>query len=247
MNQALSNIDLRLANLLRYGVIAELDEANPDGPRATVDLGDVVTDWLPWFTPRAGADRTWWAPEPGEQVMVLSPSGELSQGTILPAINSGVNPANGGRRTLQRTTYADGTIVEYDRDAHKVTVDASASNGAVVVNVGAGQVTVNCATATVNASSSVTLDTPRTHCTGTLTVDGDTLVKGAATVQGATTCQAGLAVSGGAGGAAATITGALTATSTVTGGSVKTAAGVDLDGHHHTAQGATAPTTKAQA
>lgn len=217
MSQALSDIDRRLANLLRYGVVAELDEKNADGPRATVDLGDVVTDWLPWFTPRAGADRTWWAPEPGEQVMVLSPSGELSQGTILPAINSTVNPANGDRRTLQRETYADGTVVQYDRAAHQLLVDASASNGAVVVNVGAGQVTVNCATATVRASSSVTLDTPNTRCTGVLTVDGNAVVKGSATITGA-----------------------------ITGATVATAAGIGLAAHHHTAQGSTAATTAAQ-
>lgn len=262
MSQALSDLDRRLANLLRYGVIADLDEKNADGPRATVDLGDVVTDWLPWFTPRAGADRTWWAPEPGEQVMVLSPSGELSQGTILPAINSRVNTPNGDRRTLERKTYADGTVVQYDRAAHQLLVDASASNGTVVVNVGAGTVTVNCDQATVNAAtsttvntktaavhatSSVTLDTPSTHCTGALTVDGNAVLKGTATVLGLTTCQAGLAVSGGAGGVAATVTGVMNVTGAVTGGSLKTAAGIDVDGHHHTAQGATSPTTKAQA
>lgn len=227
MTQALSELDRRLANLLRYGVIAQLDEAHA---RATVDLGDVTTEWLPWFALRAGGDTAWWAPEPGEQVMVFSPSGELAMGTILPGIYSDAHPANGDRKTLQRVTYADGTIVQYDRAAHQLKIDATASSGAVLVDVGSGSVTVNCATATVKATTSVTLDTPATHCTGALTVDGNTLVKGTATVQGATALQAG-----------ATVTGAMAATGAVTSG------GIGLASHHHTAQGATSPTTAAQA
>lgn len=221
MMQSLSELDRRLANLLRYGVIAQLDEANA---RASVDLGEVVTDMLPWFADRAGADTSWWAPEPGEQVMVFSPSGELAMGVILPGIYSTAHPANGNVKTLKRVTYADGTVVQYDRAAHQLTIDTSASNGAVVVNAGTGNVTVNCAAATVKATGSVTLDTPSTHCTGALVVDGTTNLKGT------TTCGADVIASG-----------------TITGGKVKTSAGIDVDAHHHTAQGATSPTTKAQA
>jgi phage baseplate assembly protein V len=233
MMQSLSELDRRLANLLRYGVIAQLDEV---AARATVDLGEVTTDWLPWFALRAGPDTSWWAPEPGEQVMVFSPSGELAMGTILPGIYSNAHPANGNAKTLRRTTYADGTVVQYDRAAHQLTVDTSASNGAVVVNAGGGNVTVNCAAATVKATDSVTLDTPNTHCTGGLTVDGATVLKGTATVQGATALQAG-----------ATVTGAMTASGAVTGATVATSGGIGLATHHHTAQGSTSPTTAAQA
>jgi phage baseplate assembly protein V len=211
--------DRRIANLIRVGVIAQLDETHADGPRVTVDLGDVVTTWLPWLTLRAGEDRAWWAPEPGEQVLVLSPSGELAQGFVLAGIPSDLYPANGDRKTLRRTTFKDGTVVEYDREAHQLKVDASASNGAVVVEVGTGSVTINCATATVNATTSahlttpqatvtasgnVTLDTPTVHCTHNLQVDG-----------------------------AVTAAGNVTSSGTVQGATVKTAGGIDLATHHH--------------
>lgn len=207
MMQSLSELDRRLANLLRYGTIAQLDEARA---RATVDLGDITTEWLPWFALRAGADTAWWAPEPGEQVMVFSPSGELAMGTILPGIYSDAHPANGDRKTLQRTTYADGTVVQYDRVAHQLKVDATASNGTVLVDVGSGSVTVNCATAIVKASTSVTLDTPATHCTGALTVDGAAQLKSGATV-----------------------TGDVVASGAITGGTVATSGGIGLAAHHH--------------
>jgi phage baseplate assembly protein V len=228
MTFPLAELDRRLANLLRHGTIAAVNETHPDGPRATVALDDnTTTDWLAWITLRAGPDATWWAPEPGEQVMVLSPSGELSVGRILPGVPSDAFPAVGNTKEVQRTVYKDGTIVEYDRVAHQLKVDASASNGAVLVDVGTGSVTVNCATAvvhattsvavttlqaTVTASTSVTLDTPTVHCTHDLQVDGN-----------------------------ATVTG------TITGGTIVTAGGIGLAAHHHTAQGPTAPTTAAQA
>lgn len=200
MMQVLGEIDRRLANLLRYGTIAALDAANA---RVTVNLDDCTTDWLPWFAARAGGDRSWWAPEVGEQVMVLSPSGELSHGCVLPAIFQDAHPANGNSKDLHRVTFSDGTVVTYDRAGHALTVDASASNGSVTVNTGTGNVTVNCNQATVHAVSSVTLDTPVTNCTGNLNVTG-------------LTTTGGLTSLGTAGGGGATITGNVTVTGATT-------------------------------
>lgn len=208
-----SEADRRLANLIRVGVIADVDLVNA---LATVDLGEVITDWLPWLTHRAGGDRTWWAPDAGEQVIVLSPSGELAQGVILPGIYQDDHPQNGNTANIHRTTYSDGSVVEYDRAVHRLTV-----------TVGTGSVVVNCATATVNAATSTTLNTPETFCKGKLTVDG--LITGSG----------GLAISGGSG---AAVQGNITST----GGDIK-ADTISLKGHHHTEQGDGASTSAAQA
>lgn len=59
-----------LANLLRLGTVAQLDVAEA---RVKVDIGGLVTDWVPWVpwvTGRAGATRTWSAPRVGEQVLL---------------------------------------------------------------------------------------------------------------------------------------------------------------------------------
>ena len=80
----LADINSRLARMMRIGTVVELDEAAAR-VRVTCGAGDgkITTAWLPWITARAGPDRTWWALEPGEQVMVLSPSGEMAQGVVL--------------------------------------------------------------------------------------------------------------------------------------------------------------------
>jgi phage baseplate assembly protein V len=141
----------RLSNVARYGIIAEADYtgASAGFPAIRVQLqdGEILSDWVPWFTPRAGKDRVWDPPEVGEVVMLLAPSGELANGVAIPGLFSNGN-ANGDRAGLQRRTFDDGTVVEYDRQAHKLTIDATESNGQVVVK---GQ------TVKVEASGEVTV------------------------------------------------------------------------------------------
>lgn len=106
-----------------------------------------------------------------------------------------------------------------------------------VVLTHAGNLTVNTSgTANVNVtgaativSPSVTIQSPMTHVTGTLTVDGALTFKGGMT---------------GSGGSGATMQ--LTGSMSVTGGDIS-ADTISLKGHHHTAQGSNAPTTSAQA
>ncbi len=211
--RALSEIDRRVANIVRFGTIASLDETNA---LVTVSIDDETeTFTLPWVTPRAGGDVSWWAPEVGEQVVILSPSGELANGVVLPSIFQDAHPQNANSKDVHRTTYGDGTVVEYDRAAHALKIDTSASNGNVTINTGSGNVAVNCQAANVKASSSVKLDSPAVHCTGTLTVDG------------LLTYKAGMSGSGGTG-STATIVGNIN----VTGGEI-TVDGIGVKSHHH--------------
>jgi phage baseplate assembly protein V len=107
------DIQRRLANIIRIGKIAELDSANA---RVKVEIGNILTAWLPWLTTRAGEDRSWWAPEPGEQVILLSPGGELTQAVVLPAIYQQNYPAPADSENIHRVIYQDGTTVEHDRE-----------------------------------------------------------------------------------------------------------------------------------
>lgn len=197
---ALGDMDRRMGNMLRFGTVSAVDAANA---LARVDLGDLVTDWVPWLTRRAGEDRTWCPLEVGEQVVLMSP-GDPSQGVVIGSLFQTAHPANGNSQDDTRVTFKDGTVVEYNRATHQLLVDASASSGTVVVK---------CATATVNATDSVTLDTPEAHCTGKLTVDGLLTWKG------------GMSGSGGSGAAIA-------GNVSVTGGNV-TADGIGLKTHTH--------------
>ena len=121
---AAGEIERRLANLIRLATVSALDA---NAARVKVQIGAVVSDWLPWVTHRASNDRSWWAPEPGEQVLVLSPSGDLTQAVVLPAIYQANHSAPADSENIHRVRYKDGTVVEYDRAAHRLLADLGAS------------------------------------------------------------------------------------------------------------------------
>lgn len=77
-----SELDRRLTQLIRLGTIAELDLAKA---KVRVKLGENLTGWRPWLT-TAGRLKTWNPPVVGEQVVVLSPGGDLEQSVVLPSL-----------------------------------------------------------------------------------------------------------------------------------------------------------------
>jgi phage baseplate assembly protein V len=248
LSHILAEIDRRLANLIRLGTIAQLDEAKA---LVTVQVGTMETDWLPWRVSRAGGNVAWHAPEVGEQVILLAPSGDLGQAVVLGSLYQTAHPANANTKDVQRMTYQDGTVVEYDRAEHQLKVDASAASGTVLVNVGGGHVIVQCATAAVTATDSVTVDCATAAVTASQTVDvqagaSATVKAPAITLESpATTCTGALIVEGllsfnagmsgkpgPGGGAAAQIQGGMA----ITDGNV-TADGIGLKTHTHREQG----------
>jgi len=110
----------RVDNLLRLGTVAAADYA---AARVKVQSGDLFTGWIPWITRRAAGDIDWWAPEVGEQVLLLSPCGDPAQAVCLGSIYRSAAPAPQRRPDVRYTRYEDGTSVEYDRAAGVLTVD----------------------------------------------------------------------------------------------------------------------------
>ncbi|WP_448683793.1 phage baseplate assembly protein V [Pseudomonas nicosulfuronedens] len=104
-----------IENLIRIGIIADVDLVKA---RVRVQTGDLLTGWLPWQAARAGADREWDPPTIDEQVLLLSPSGQLANGVAITGLFSDARPANGDRAKLHRRTYSDGAVIEYDSQAH---------------------------------------------------------------------------------------------------------------------------------
>ena len=110
----------RLANVVRPGVVAEADHALA---RVRVKYGEeaeAVSAWLPWLAGRAGGDLEWWAPEIGEQVLILAPSGELANGIVIAGLYSDARPAPASSSDRHVTRYIDGAEIEYDREAHRL-------------------------------------------------------------------------------------------------------------------------------
>src|SRR5690625_1890040 len=74
-----------LNNLLRIGTVSAVDAK---ARAVRVRDGEIETDWLRWLEVRAGSTTDWDPPTLGEQVIVLSPGGDLGAGVVLAGINS---------------------------------------------------------------------------------------------------------------------------------------------------------------
>lgn len=129
-------VDLRrrLDNLVRVGTVAEVDLRRARvrvhyGAGAPGDGLEAQTDLIPWMVTRAGADRTWWAPTVGEQVLVLAPGGDLAGAVALPGLYQVAAPPpspDPGRRPLETEAtivFSDGAIISYDVGAHVLRVE----------------------------------------------------------------------------------------------------------------------------
>lgn len=144
----------RIESLLKIGVIHSVDHANA---LVRVKTGEIITHWIGFFSVRAGTTTTWSPPTVGEQVMILSPSGDLNTGIALIGI------------------YTKGIAPSQSPDEHVIQF---ADNAKIVYNQKNGHLEVSgIKTAKIQAGVSVTLATPTVNCTGNLNV-ADTITAG---------------------------------------------------------------------
>lgn len=163
-----------LENLIRFGVIVAV-QMKP--PRVQVKTGELTTAWLPWLALRAGTDREWDPPTKDEQVILLSPSGQLANGIVLTGVFSDHIPANGDRPGLHRRTYADGTVIEYDSVAHHL--NATLTEGGTTNLVSPGGINI---IGPITHQGDYT-QTGNQTVTGTVTVSEDVLAAGISLVK----------------------------------------------------------------
>ncbi len=213
----LADLSRRLESLIRTGTIAAVDLP---AVRVRVASGGLTTQWLPWLEQRAASTSTWDPPVMGEQVLLLCPSGEPAAGVVLRGLHTDAAPPPSSSADEHVIRYPDGAVIQYNH----------ASSALHVTGI---------KTATVKASELVTLNVPKTHITGDVTIDGDLLVLGRATITKLLSYLAGISGKAGAGvGEGNTIHGPIKQT----GGGFATdgdvvAGNVSLNGHDHEEHG----------
>ena len=155
----IARLNERLARLIRTGSVASVDHEHHT---CEVTVGSLMLKDRPWLTTRAGTDKTWWAPSEGEQVLILTPSGQEGSAVVLPALYSDTNPPpapRGGDPSDTTTTeMSDGAILEYANDTHRALLS-------------------------LPADATLTIETPRTKITAEDSADRITIKTTKATVQ----------------------------------------------------------------
>ncbi len=119
-NFAISELQRKMANIVRIGVVKEIDY---EKAKVRVKIGDIVTDYLPWITSKAGKDRDWSPPDIDEQVVILSPLGELSLGVVLAGIYQQKYSAPENSEMINSLVFQDGTRLLYDKEKHHLEIE----------------------------------------------------------------------------------------------------------------------------
>jgi len=192
MTPDLSELVRTIPNLIRTGKIAEI---NADKVRVRLSPS-LLTTWLQWIALRAGDVIDWCPPSIGEQVIVFSPNGDLTQGKVLAGLFSAESPAPQTSLKIRSIHYPDGAVVLYDFGKHSLSAILPAGSSALV------------------KADEVTADAPQTTCTGDVTIKGNLVVEGFSALNN------GAKVQGGDGGAAMVIEGDVTATGDVKAGNI---------------------------
>ncbi|MDD9334256.1 MAG: phage baseplate assembly protein V [Bartonella sp.] len=132
-DKEITDLKRRVANMVVVGKISHVDHKNA---RYRVKSGNLVSDWIPDTQARAGKTRSYEGRDIGEQVVVISSSGDLSQGVIVGSIHTDANQAadNGN---IHRTIYPDGTSLEYDDEQNSYSIHIK-SGGKFILTIADG-------------------------------------------------------------------------------------------------------------
>ena len=122
------DLQRRVSNLLRPGRIIAVDPksetvrvrlSDGDGSEGSLPLD---TPWIKVMQERAGETSSWDFPEIGEQVLVLSPGGELSGGLVSHAIHYADRPAPSTDPKIKIHRFSDGFSFSYDQTTHTLLI-----------------------------------------------------------------------------------------------------------------------------
>jgi phage baseplate assembly protein V len=123
-----------LSDLIRVGVVSSTNDEKLTARVTFADRDDVVSYDLPVLVKNSGENKDYWVPEVAEQVLCLFLPIGVEQGFILGSFYSDDVPPPATTKEKRRTVFKDGTSVEYDREAHTLTVDVPPDGGKVIVN-----------------------------------------------------------------------------------------------------------------
>lgn len=115
--------DQMAAQMIQLGTIEAVRFEDGDA-EARVTIGDAMTGWLPMLANRAGPDAEFDPYEPGEQVAVFCPGGDMRQGLIMGAVYQSAFAARAAATGIHRRDYADGSSIVHDRadGSHRIEI-----------------------------------------------------------------------------------------------------------------------------
>jgi phage baseplate assembly protein V len=143
--------------LVRVGIVTQRYPERGAVRVHLVDVDEQVSYELPVIFRKTLKDKDYWMPDINEQVVCLFSGQGLEQGFVLGAIYSESDAVPVSSNDKWHKVFEDGTVIEYDRVAHKLTADVK---GDIEVNA-TGECDADVqGTVVVKSASSITLKAP---------------------------------------------------------------------------------------
>lgn len=158
--------------MLKFGIVSGI---KPGFAKVSFEEDGIVTDWLPVLVRKSKSDKESWQLEANEHVACLMDE-YVEEGIVIGAIpNDQDEPDSGEGAGKWRKKFADGTVIEYDRLNHKMTVDVKGSLDAKTT----GEASIDAGTTlTAKAAVKATVEAVAIELKGNVVVSG-TLSAGA--------------------------------------------------------------------
>ncbi|BFU60762.1 MULTISPECIES: phage baseplate assembly protein V [Rodentibacter] len=160
-----AELNRRIDNLIRFGTIAEVDYQTA---RARVKNGEILTDFLPFITLRAGTTKTWSPPTVNEQCVILAASGEFTTACVLVGLYTQNSPSHSP--DIHLLQFADGAEIEYNQATSALKISGIS-------------------TALVQAQSQIDIQCPTVNIKGNVNINGSLSTTGAISTQSGITAK----------------------------------------------------------
>lgn len=131
-----------LAQIVRVGVVTSTDDTAKTARVQFKDRSGIVSHDLRVLVKNSLDNKDSWMPDINEQVLCLFLPIGIEQGYILGSFYSQVTTSDVSTKDKRQVKFKDGTVVEYDRESHTLTVDVPPDGGNVIINAHT-KVTVN--------------------------------------------------------------------------------------------------------
>ena len=160
----------RLQNLQNLGTVREIS-----GGKVRVQIGDNLTDWIPYASGRSGGVKIWNPPSIGEQVQVTSPTGELESAYASGSIPSADNPNPSDNLNAPAIHMPDGAVFSYDHENSILTFSLPANSQINMIGKG---ITLNVQYCNINSENSTingenhTINSTEINLNGNVTING---------------------------------------------------------------------------
>ena len=132
--------------LERIIAVGEVVEVNPQTHRVRVKLKGrqgIITDFLPVLVPMSYKDKVYTLPKVGDTVLCLFLPYGIEDGFVLGSFYTLNDKKPANDENIHMIEFEDGTRVEYDKTAHKLSVNIPQGEAYITVLNGSGNVYIN--------------------------------------------------------------------------------------------------------